>query len=142
MKIGLTIAINFVSSKETQEEHLMHSTIGNIKLTPYNDANEVVNKLFESLCSRHQDNLETSMRGSDFIFDSVQLKYYKCHRLNFKRDGSYIDSPDWIKNKKATVNPKNEDDNRFQYAATVSLIYKEIEPHPERILTIKTFLNK
>ena len=40
------------------------------------------------------------MRGSDFIFDSVQLMYYKCHKLDFKRGGSYIDSPDKIKKEK------------------------------------------
>ena len=34
------------------------------------------------------------MKGSGFIFDSVQLMYYKCHNVNFKRNGSYIDSPD------------------------------------------------
>ena len=28
-------------------------------------------------------------RESDFIFDSDQLLYYKCHKINFKRDGSY-----------------------------------------------------
>ena len=61
------------------------------------DANEVVDDLFESLRSRYQGNLETSMRGSDFSFDSVQLLYYECHKVNFKREGSYIDSPDWIK---------------------------------------------
>ena len=38
------------------------------------------------------------MRGSDFIFDSVQLK--ECQKVNFRRAGSYIDSPDWIKKKK------------------------------------------
>ena len=47
------------------------------------------------------------MRGSDFIFDSIQLMYYKCHEENFKRGGSCIDSPDWMKNKKATINLKN-----------------------------------
>ena len=57
---------------------------------------------------------EISMRGSDFNFDSVQLLYYKCHRVNFIRAGSYIDSPDWIKKKKATINPKNADDKCFQ----------------------------
>ena len=62
----------------------------------YNDANEVADELFESLRSRYQGNLETPMGGSDFIFDSVQLMYYKCHKVNFKRGGSYIDSPDWI----------------------------------------------
>ena len=29
----------------------------------------------------------------------------KCHKVNFKRGGSYNDSPDWIKKKKATINP-------------------------------------
>ena len=66
------------------------------------------------------------MRRSDFIFDSVQLMYYKCHKVCFKRDGSHIDSPDWIQNKKATINPKNEDDKCFQWAATAALNYEEI----------------
>ena len=38
--------------------------------------------------------LETSMRGSDFIFDSVKPMYYKCHKVNFRRGGLYIHSPD------------------------------------------------
>ena len=50
------------------------------------------------------------MGGSYFIFDSFQILYYKCHRVNFKRGGSYIDSQDYIKNKKATINLENEDD--------------------------------
>ena len=50
----------------------------------YDNANEVVNELFESLLSRYQIGLETSERRSDFIFDLVQLLYYKCHKINFK----------------------------------------------------------
>ena len=75
----------------------------------YDNANEVVNELFESLLSRYQIGLETSMRENDFIFDSVQLMFYKCHKVNFNRGDSHIDSPDWIKNKKATINPKKMD---------------------------------
>ena len=63
----------------------MYSTSNNIKFTTYNDVNEVVNELVASLRARHQDNLEALMRGSDFIFDSVQLMHYKCHKVNFKR---------------------------------------------------------
>ena len=74
--------INFISSKHAEEERIMHSTHSNIKFTSYNDVDEVVDELFDSLRSRYQGNLETSRRGSDFIFDSVQLKYYKCHRVN------------------------------------------------------------
>ena len=95
-----------------------------------------------TLRSRYQGNLETSMRGNDSIFDSVQLMYYKCHKVDFMRGGSYIDSPDWIKKKKATVNPKNTDDKCFQYAATVALNYEEIKWNPERVSNIKPFINK
>ena len=104
-KIQLTISINFISSKDAEEKRLMHSNSDNIKFTSYNDANEVVDELIESLRSRYQGNLETSMRGGDFIFDSVQLMYCKCHKVYFRRSGSYIDSPDWIKKKKATIKP-------------------------------------
>ena len=64
---------------------------------------------------------------------------YKCHKLNFRRGGSYIDFPEWMKKKKATVNSKNEDNKCFQYAVTAALIYGEIESHPERVSNIKPF---
>ena len=82
------------------------------------------------------------MRGSDFIFDSVQLMYYKCHKVNFKRGDSFIDSPDWIKKKKAAINTRNTDDKCFQYAATVALNYEEIKRNPEIVSNVKPFINK
>ena len=45
------------------------------------------------------------MKGSEFIFDYVPLLYYKCHKINLNCGGSYIDSPDCIKNKEAAINP-------------------------------------
>ena len=82
------------------------------------------------------------MKGSDIIFDC--LFYYKCHKINPNCGGSYIDSPDWIKNKKATIiNPINKNDNRsFQYAVTVTLNHEEIRKHPERITKTKPFVSK
>ena len=98
-KIQLTIASNFISSKDVDEERVIHSKSDNIEFMSYDTVNEVVHKPFESLLSVYQIGLETSMRRSDFIFDSVELLYYKCHKINFKRGGSYIDSTDWIKKK-------------------------------------------
>ena len=68
----------------------MHASSGNIKFKPYSDANNVIDKLLKSLRSKFQVNLITSMRGSDFIFDSVQLMYYKCHRVKFIAGGLHI----------------------------------------------------
>ena len=55
--------------------------------------------------------------------ESGQLLYYKCHKTYFKRCGSYIDSPDRIKKKKATENLKNTANKCFQYVITVALNY-------------------
>ena len=75
----------------------MHWRSDNIKLRSDNDANEVIDELLESLRSGYQWTLEILMRGNDFIFESVQLMYYKYHKVNFRRGGSYNDSPNWIK---------------------------------------------
>ena len=45
-KIQLTIAINFISSKDAEEAFVMDSRSNNIKFTSYNDVNEVVDELF------------------------------------------------------------------------------------------------
>ena len=39
---------------------------------PYDNRNEVTEELFKLLLSRYQYSLETSIRGSHFIFDSVE----------------------------------------------------------------------
>ena len=48
------------------------------------------------------------MKGSEFVFDYVYLLYCKCYKISQNRGGSYMDSPDWIKNKKETINPINK----------------------------------
>ena len=83
------------------------------------------------------------MKGSEFVFDYVYLLYYKCHKINPNCGGSYIDSPDWIKNKKATINSINKKDNKyFQYTVTVVLSYQEIKEDQQRITKIIPFINK
>ena len=85
----------------------MHSKSDNVEIMISDEADEVIRKIFDSLKNRYQNNLE-SMRGDEFAFDYVQVLYYKCHKINLNRGGSYIDSPNWIKDKKATINPINK----------------------------------
>ena len=141
-KIQVTIAINFISSKHAKEERVIQAKCHNIKFMSYNNSNKVVDELFDSRISWYRGTSETLMEGSQFVFDSVQLMYYKCYKENFRRHGPYIDSPNWIKKTKATTNPKNKDDKCFQYAVTVALNYGEIESHPERVLNTEPVINK
>ena len=67
----------------------------------------------------------------------------KSHKTNPNCGWSYIDSPVWIKNEKVTINPTDNKDNKFfLYAVTVVLNNEEIGKHAERIMKIKSFINK
>ena len=54
----------------------MHSKSNYIEIMINDKADEVIEELFQSLLSRYRIGLETSMKGSDFIFDCVHLIYY------------------------------------------------------------------
>ena len=58
------------------------------------------------------------------------------------RGESYIDSSKWLKNKKSTINPKNNDYKCFQYAVTLALNLDKINSHSERISKIKPFIEQ
>ena len=87
-KIQLTITNNLI---QFIDERVMHSKSDNIEITINDEADEVTKEIFDSLKNRYQNNLE-SMEGSEFVFDCVQLLYYKCHKISPNRGGSYIDS--------------------------------------------------
>ena len=78
----------------------MHSKGDNTKIMNNDKAEKVIEDLFQSFLSKYQIGLEISMKGSDFMFDSVYLLCYTYHEINFKWGGSYIDSPDWTKKQK------------------------------------------
>ena len=80
------------------------------------------------------------MKGSDFAFDGVNYLYYDLNKISINKGGSYIDSPKWLKDKKSTTNPKNNDFKCFQYAVTLALNLDNI--NPERISKIKPFIEE
>ena len=64
-------------------------------------------------------------------------------KINLNCGGSYLVSPDRIKNKKATINSISKNDSKhFQYAITTWLNDKWIGKHSERIIKIKSFINE
>ena len=66
---------------------------------------KLLKNFFDLPLFRYQIGLQTQMRESGFIFDCVNLLYYKCHRINFKRGDFYIDFLDWIKKHKGNNKP-------------------------------------
>ena len=142
-KIQLTAEINFTSLKpDSDETRIMHTKSDNTEIMTGGDANEVIKELFKSFLHRYQEGLQEKMRGSEFEFDGVNLLYYDFNKISLNRGGSYIDSSEWIKNKKSTKNPKNNDYKCFQYAVTVSLNHDKINRDPQRISKIKPFIDQ
>ena len=57
-KIQLTIANNFISSLNNDEERVMHSNNDNIEIMISDETDKVIEELFDSLKNRYQNNLE------------------------------------------------------------------------------------
>ena len=77
-----TFFIIIYSSIGNYEKRVMHSKRDKIEIMINDEANEVIKNL-----------------------------YYKYHKINPNFGASNIDSPDWITNKKAAINPMNKKDN-------------------------------
>ena len=132
-KIQINMSINFISLKDSDEVRTMYTKSENVDIMTGVDTNDVVEDLFKSTLERYQTGLQESMRGSQFVFHCVNELHHKIHKVDLNRGRSYIDSPRWLKNKKATINPKNMNYDRcFQYALTVALNYGKIKNYPER----------
>ena len=140
-KIQLSTKINFVSSKDNNETRTMHTKSDNIEIMSGTEADDVINELFKSFFKRYQEGLEKKMRGSNFIFERVELLEYHLHKISINRGSSYIDSPNWIKNKKATINPKNKGNECFKYAVIAALNHQKIRKDPQRISKLRPFIN-
>ena len=140
-KIQLAAQINLISLKPGSDEtRVMHTRSDNEEFMSGSDTDEIIKELFKSLLQRYQENLQEKMRGSDFAFDGVNFLYYDFNKISTNKGGSYIDSPKWLKNKKSTINPNNNDYKCFQDAVTLALTLGEINNHPERISKIKAFI--
>ena len=68
--------------------------------------------------------------------------YYSFNKTSIYRGGPYIDSPKWLKDKKSTINPNNNDDKCFQCAVTLALNLDNIEKNPQRISKTKPFMDQ
>ena len=71
----------------------MHTKSHNIEIMMGRETDKIIKELFESLLQNYHKDLEETMRGSEFIRDSVDLLYYHLQKISLKRSASYIDSP-------------------------------------------------
>ena len=142
-KVQLIAVINFISLKPgCDETSIMHTRSDNEEFMNGSDTDEIIEGLFESFLKIYEEYLQEKMKGSDFEFDGVNFLYYDFNKISINRGGSYIDSPQWLKNKKSTINPINDDYKCFQYSATLALNIDKIGKNPQRISKIKPLIDQ
>ena len=142
-KIQLIAEINFISLKPRSDEmRVMYTRSDNEEFMNGDNNNEIIKLLFESFLQRFEENLQEKMRGSDFEFDGINFFYYNFNKTSIYGGGSYIDSSKWLKDKKSTINPKNNDHKCFKYAAILALNFDNINSHPGKISKIRPFIDQ
>ena len=125
-KIQINMHVNFISSRDTGETRIYYIWSDNVSIMQGEDTNAIIREIFRSFLHNYQQELKM-IKGSDFVFESVDLMDYKLHRVRLNRGGSYIKSPEWLLHKGATINPKNKNDDECLRWSTISaLSYNEI----------------
>ena len=125
-KIQISMHVNFISSKDTGETRTIYVWSNNESIMQGRDTDDIIRELFRSFLHNYQEELKI-IKGSDFVFESVELMDYKLHRVRLRRGGSYIKSPEWLLHKGATINPKNKNDDECLRWSTISALnYNEI----------------
>ena len=110
-KIQLTMEVSFVSTvKDSNKPFAIHIHSKNSEVYIGYKTAKIIKELFKSLLEEYQESLKTKMKTCNLALDSVDALYYKLHKVSLDRGGSYVDSPEWAKSKKATINSKNKKD--------------------------------
>ena len=128
-KIQLVMQNKCISTKNFEDTCDVYSTRKPIEIFMGVDIDDTIDRLFDTLLQRFQKATETlNANGSGFTDENIALMYYNFMKKDIRRAESYVKSPNWIANKGATINPKNEKDNKcFQWSTISGLNYNKIK---------------
>ena len=105
-KIQINIHVNFISSKDTGESRTIFVWSDNEEIRSGNETDTIFEKRFKSFLNNYQKQEIILRKGSNFLFETADLLSYSVHKTSLKGGKLYIKSPEWVLNKKATINPK------------------------------------
>ena len=132
--------VNFISSKDTGETRTIYVWSDNEEIRSGNETDDIIKELFKAFLNNYQKEKTILRKGSNFLYESVDLLSYSFHKISLKRGKSYIKSPEWVINKRATINPKNKDNKCFQYSITVALNYQTLKTIQKDYQILNTLL--
>ena len=104
--VQLIIAVTFRHITDPSKKYTIYVRSKNTDIRSGDDTNDIVTKVIESFLENYEHEQNVLRNGGNFIYHSVDYALLQLHKIKFKRGGSYIATPKWIANKKATKNPK------------------------------------
>ena len=128
-KINLIINAVFKSKRNFNDKRFIQ-----IQNKDTTDIDEILDELIKKCLD-----LTESLKIIDLIPEGIESIIYNFTEIIISN--TFIESPQWIKNKKCTINPQNNDNKCFLYSIAFSLNYQNIKNSPERISKIKPFIN-
>ena len=125
-KIQIDIGFNMVHiSSKRRSMHFSRSD--NVICMQSSNTNEILEQLLTSCYHKYQDDLQLSCETSSFVYESVEECNIHFHKIDLRRGTSFIDTPEWLKHKKAIINPQNKNNIYcFMYSATIALSQSEL----------------
>ena len=133
VKVQTTTWIRF-----KQDEELVELAF-NSRMTDVHNLSEV-EKIADEMINHMKEQVESpALLNSRFVFDEILFTNIDFHQLNLTRGSSYVPLPQWLDNKKAITNPRNEDQECFKWAVIAASRWEEIGKNPQRISNLKKF---
>ena len=125
-KIKLVIAINLIHLTKS-DRIIFYVKSKNIECHLSDNSEDILNQLIDSFLEYFHDKLMICRTDSSYAFESVEELSIRFHKIDLRRGSSYVPIPDWLEAKKATINPKNKNDNFcFAYAAAIAIYHKNL----------------
>ena len=126
MENPVNMHVNFISSRDTGETRIYYVWSDNVSIMQGENTNAIIREIFRYFLHNYQQELKI-IKGSNFVFQSVDLMDYKLHRVLLNRGASNIKSPKKLENKKAVINPKNGNDDEYsRWSIICALNYKKL----------------
>ena len=100
----------------------------NVICMPSSNTNEILEQLLyeTSLYEKFNDDLQLSRESGSFVYESVEECNIHFNKIDLRKGASFIDTPEWLKHKKATINPQNKNDLYcFMCAIGIALYHNE-----------------
>ena len=138
IKIQLILTVEFI---HRSDDGIIEKFAKSNPITVLHGSNirDIINEAYNTL-KQSFEKISNALNDSDYLFHGIVSLIVDIHEVELIRGGSYIKLPEWIENKHAVLNPKNDDDECFKWAVIQALHHEEIGKDPQRINKLKPFV--